>query len=525
MSKKNNKSKTVKERYRVKNALINYYLVLMFTVFPLFFANKYYSIRHDKLFVFLIFSGILIVVESIILLCNLFSKTNEDKLHKPKWYTMLSITDCAFGVLILSSGISTLFSAYPLDSLTGNQGRNNGLILMIFYFLVYIIISRTYKFKEYVFITFAVASAVVSVLCILNFFGIDPLGMYKGYSAQVVNDFTSTIGNKNLMSSFCCITIPVLLMLFMNSENKIAKYIYLTSSSIGFAGIICADSDSGFLGLIPLLVIIFLYYIRNIHKLKDYFIGISLMLISGKVLAVLCLYLPEKSLGAIQILLLHSKLSYILLGCSVILAVALWIADRKFENYLLPKAVQYIAIGIFAVGIVALMGLIIYYTFIDAKTPLNSFMKYFRFDEKWGTHRGFMWIKSMDIVKNSSAKDILFGCGPDTFKSAFAPYFDELNEKYGNTATNCAHNELLNYLITIGIVGLLSYLTMVISVIVRAVKYRKQNPLTIVFASAVLCYLMQSVVNIAQPITTPLFFIFIALTESAVRQAKTNIQT
>ena len=82
MSKKNNKSKTVKERYRVKNALINYYLVLMFTVFPLFFANKYYSIRHDKLFVFLMFSGILIVVESIILLCNLFSKTNEDKLEE-----------------------------------------------------------------------------------------------------------------------------------------------------------------------------------------------------------------------------------------------------------------------------------------------------------------------------------------------------------------------------------------------------------------------------------------------------------
>lgn len=525
MSKKNNKNKPIKERYRVKNALINYYLVLMFSIFPLFFANKYNSIRHDKLFLFLILSGILIAVESIILLCTLFSKTNEDKLHKPKWYTQLSITDYAFGFLILSSGISTLFSAYPLDSLTGNQGRNNGLILMLFYFIVYIVISRTYQFKEYVFITFAVASAVVSVLCILHFFEIDPLGMYKGYSAQVINDFTSTIGNKNLMSSFCCITIPVLLMLFMNSENKFARYMYLASSSIGFGGIICSDSDSGFLGLIPLLIIILLYYIRDIHKLKDYFIGISLMLISGKVLAVLCLYLPEKTLGAIQVLLIHSKLSYILLGCAVILTVALFIADSKFKNYILPKYVQYIGIGIFAFGLLAIILLIIYYSIIDTKTPLNSFMKYFRFDEKWGTHRGFMWIKSVDIFKGSNIKDILFGCGPDTFKSAFTPYFDELNEKYGNTATNCAHNELLNYLITIGLVGLLSYLTMVISVIVRAVKYGKKNPMAIVFASAVLCYLMQSVVNIAQPITTPLFFIFIALTESAVRQVQANAQT
>lgn len=520
MSKKKNKVKAVKEKYQVKNALTNYYLVLMFSVFPLFFANKYNSIRHDKLYLFLVLSGILIGVESIILLCTLFSSTNQNKLDKKKWYNDLSITDYAFGVLILGSAISTVFSAYPIDSLTGNQGRNNGLILMLFYFLVYIVISRTYQFKEYVFIVLAVASSVVSVLCILDFFGIDPLGMYKGYSAQVISDFTSTIGNKNLMSSFCCITVPVLLMLFINTENKLKKSIYLTASAIGFMGIICADSDSGFLGIIPLLIMVMLYYIRDIRKLRDFFTAIGVMLICGKALGVLFLYSNKKSLGTMQSLFLNNGLIYALLGCTVIAVVVLWILCNKLESYILPKAVQYAGIALFTVGIVSVIGLVIYYSVIDTQTPLNSFMKYFRFDEEWGTHRGFMWIKSFEIFKGYNLKDILLGCGPDTFSSAFAPYFDELNEKYGNTSTNCAHNELLNYLITIGITGLVSYLTAVISVIVRAVKYAKKNPLTVVFASAVLCYLIQSLVNIAQPITTPLFFIFIALTESIIRQVK-----
>ena len=48
----------------------------------------------------------------------------------------------------------------------------------------------------------------------------------------------------------------------------------------------------------------------------------------------------------------------------------------------------------------------------------------------------------------------LFGMGPDTFYFAFEPYFKEL-EEYGNSSTDAAHNENINYLITIGAAGLL----------------------------------------------------------------------
>ena len=61
-AKKSNAVK-IKETYNVNNALLNYYLALMFTLFPLFYSNAYFNIRHDKYYLFIGLTAITIVVE------------------------------------------------------------------------------------------------------------------------------------------------------------------------------------------------------------------------------------------------------------------------------------------------------------------------------------------------------------------------------------------------------------------------------------------------------------------------------
>lgn len=90
--------------------------------------------------------------------------------------------------------------------------------------------------------------------------------------------------------------------------------------------------------------------------------------------------------------------------------------------------------------------------------------------------------------------------------------------QYGDSSTNAAHNEYINYLITHGIIGTAAYLTLLGGVIARAVKSAKENPMTVICVAAVICYAVQAIVNIAQPLTTPLFFVFIAMTEAFSRQ-------
>ena len=421
------------DNYSVKNALINYYLVLMFSVFPLFFTDQYSNIRHDKFYFFLILSIILILCELPLLIHSAVKDKPSGK---------LSFTDYSFSALILIFLISTLSSDYVFDSFIGNSGRFCGLLTFIVFFLLYIIISRNFEYKEYVFVIFAVAMLAVFTLCILNSFGIDLLGMYNDYSEEVKKDFVSTIGNKNIMSSLCCLCIPAFFVLFIHNKTLI-RILYFATTLVGIFALICCDSMSGYLGMFFSCVFITLFFIFNRNK----------------------------------------KLFW---GLVIIYSVI---------------------VSAFAV-------LFIYFTFFDITTPLDGFMKFFRFNEKWGTHRGYMWIKSLEVFKNFDIKSKLFGCGPDTFYNAFQPYFSELNSKFGDAVSNAAHNELLNYLITTGVLGLTAYLSLIVSAVVRAVKAARKNLLALAFAAPVVSYLFQSVANLSTIIVLPILFIFLSLAEN-----------
>ena len=150
-------------------------------------------------------------------------------------------------------------------------------------------------------------------------------------------------------------------------------------------------------------------------------------------------------------------------------------------------------------------------------------MRFFRFNETWGTHRGFFWIKSLEIWWNDlNFWQKLFGTGPDTFYFAFEPYCSELLTKFNETSTNAAHNVYLNYLVTQGALGLLSYLALIGTSIYMSVKQLKNSPLALISLMVVVTYITQDIVNIANPINTPLFFIFIALGVSTLLKANSS---
>ena len=148
-----------KEKYSVQQALTNYYLLIMFTLFPLFFTDAYFNIRHDKYYFFIILTGILVIAEFLIIMTASVDKPPEDsKLEKPKpkhLYEELSFMDWAFIVFLGINVISTLLSAHPLDALLGTQGRNNGLVLMAFYTAAYFMITRCFIYFDYIFVALA----------------------------------------------------------------------------------------------------------------------------------------------------------------------------------------------------------------------------------------------------------------------------------------------------------------------------------------------------------------------------------
>ena len=532
-SKKTTKSNTPRLRLTVRHALADLYVLLMFTFFPIFLSSFYSAARRDKFWVFLILTCIAGVSVGIISIVDAFSKNSayNQKLNTYRDPFRISATDIAFAAFLLISLISTLTSGRIAHCMMGlsesNSGRNMGLITIALLFAGYMVISRFFFFKKYIFYGIFAGITVVSFLAILNYYYIDPLEIFEAYKNSsnyetVLKDFTSTIGNKNYLSAFICVALPFSIGVAITSNNLVTKIIAYASTGLQFMGLIVATSDGGFLGFLFMLIMLFILVCRNPKVLSKFFFALAVMSASAKILRLFDVIMQEKSKGytSFSALFLKGPLCYILFVVCASLAVIMYFISKKTQNKLFPKPVMYIFIGLFGLGVVGVIALIVNYTFINTEETLSGFKRFFRFDEYWGTHRGYFWIRTFDVFKDEmNFWQKLFGTGPDTYFYSFKSFFPELSKKFGESSTNSAHNVYLNNLVTHGILGLAAYLALVISSVVLTVKRAKFNPLALVCFCVIVTYAAQDFVNIANAVNVPLYFIFIALSESTLLKA------
>ncbi len=541
MKKSKSRTTSPSSKYLLSNAVVNYYLLVMFAVFPLFvsvffdgsfpfmhFDNGFFGIRHQKFYFFIAVSAIALIVEVMLIITNISAEKKDNTLRK-SFFDTLSVTDWAAAALLVSCTLSTIFSSHPdlafwgeITIGSGGIGRNNGLFLIILYVLLYFMISRLYRFREYVFVGLSVSCGIVYLLTVLNGYYIDPLNMltqFKTSQPNVYMEFFSTIGNKNMLASFICVTLPALFVMSVITEKQWKRVLYLVSTGLGAMAMLIGDSDSALLGMGVFLMVFLVVFVRNITRLKRYFLALTVMLASFKLARLFSLMMNDnyKELGDLIKLLLFSPLVYVLLTAAALITAALYLLDSKKPDLTVPKAVPVIIGACFGVMVAAVLSVFFYFSVIDTETDLGSMEKLLRMNDAWGTHRGIMWLRSFNIFGDANLWQKLFGTGPDTFYFAFEPYFSQLQE-YGNSSTDAAHNEYINYLITIGLVGTISYLVFTGSALVRGFKASKKYPVALACAGAVVCYLAQATVNIALPIATPLFFLFVAMCEGCARQ-------
>lgn len=510
-------AKDNRSRYNVRNSLVNYYLLLMFTFFPIFLSNQYAHARNDKYFVFLVLSSVLVLSVGFVSALYL---SEDRRAGIRRECSAFTVPDAAMVLFFLFAVVSTVLSEHPLAALTGSAGRENGLIIIFFYAAVYFIVTRFFRFKTYVIAAYLTVSSFVAALAALNFFYIDPFGLLEGYSDEVVADFGSTIGNKNTIAAFCCLFLPVAVMLFTLCSKRALKILSGISILCAYWGLLCSNSSSAYLGLIAIILVMAVFAARSFETLRQYTLALFILFSSGKLLWLFALLMQNNSKGfePIPDVLIYSKWMFIPILLTLAVFILMTALKKSAESHYPRKAIKAALIALGALIFCGLAGSFVYFSVIDTETNLGIFEKTLRFNERWGTHRGFMWIYGLKEYMRFDAVHKIFGSGPDTFYYVFQPYFGELLSKYGDSSTDCIHNEYLNYLITQGILGLLSYLTLLFSVGVRAVKKSYTAPLTLVFISAVICYAAQAVVNLYLPITTPTLFLFLSMAEALNRQ-------
>lgn len=495
------------------NILMSIYVILISAGVPLVFHNKYFDILTTKYYYYCTCT----IIMTTILLSIQVSKLDKVNrgLFKNQIKGMLKSLNWADYSVILFYAIafiSTFTSDYVYESFWGNEGRFTGLFLISWYVISYFCISRFWKFN-YKYIDIIVFSGLlVCIFGITDYFNLDILNFKAAMIDSQRDIFTSTIGNINTYTAYVGIIAAISSVLF-SIERELKKMLfYFLSMVISFFAIIMGASDNAYLSIGSLFAFLPLYLFKDKNGIKKYLIIISTFLTVIQMIGWINKYFGDQVLGldsSFKLLIAIKELSF--LTIILWLVILIWHINDHLKN----KEVIYYGNNLVYLWLVLLMiiFMVILYALYDCNFNGNSgkygiLSTYFLFNDEWGTHRGYIWRNAMECYLDMPWWKKLIGFGPETFgilmlqKTANNPYKEVFDS---------AHNEYLHLLTTVGFLGLISYLSFVISVIVRGIKCHINKPYIIAVLFAVVCYSVQAFVNLNLPITTPIFWVLLAI--------------
>lgn len=511
------KQETLLEPWKKVNQIIaSVFTLIIIAVFPLFFRNYYFDILTVKYIFYygtIISMAVVTLVVSIIFL--FLDKSRYD------WATIKSLkrqfsiksfrkSDWAMIAFLIAVAISTFQSDYFYESFWGNEGRFMGMFLILLYGVSFFIIGHCLKFKQWFLDVFLFAGMIACIIGIMQFFKYDPIGFKKGLTASDFPSFTSTIGNINTYTSYVALISGMGTVLFAIEKNRFRRAWYLFTVIISIFALITGISDNAYLTLLALFGLLPLYLFNNLKGLKRYMVLVAILFTEFQFIDLISQKYPEHVLkinGLFNVIVGYDKLAHFVVVLWGI-CIVLYVLDACVSKDSIMKKDNNLGRWIW-LGLLIIIVMAGCYILYDANIAGNadkygSLKKYLVINDDWGTHRWYIWRIGMESYARFPLIHKIFGYGPDTFGIITVNnFYEEMISRY-NEKFDSAHNEYLQYLITIGIVGLAAYLTLLFTSIGEMIRASKKRPVMMALTFALVCYGAQATVNISVPIVAPI---------------------
>ncbi len=187
---------------------------------------------------------------------------------------------------------------------------------------------------------------------------------------------------------------------------------------------------------------------------------------------------------------------------AVILLPPVLMKDRKKRIIATVCVVVLIFLGLVSIY---LWGIGFGGTFAEASELLHG-----NFDDRFGSGRIYIWRTLLPLVTERP----LLGGGPDSVAFRSTADFvgiDYYHEAYMHSVVDNAHNEYLGVLINQGILGILSYFSLLISSFVVWVRTAPHSAVSAICGSAVAGYCIQAFFNVDSHITTIYMWLLLGL--------------
>lgn len=513
--------------------------ILMVTLFPVASVNGYYSIPTDRLlFVLLmaIVGGSFIMYRLITNLKNSLSGQSPiDGIALALQIEPQRLNTARFGLaacwlMTLSMAITSVLSGNFKEALFATEGRLNGLLFYLACTIIVTLIALYLQSASKVLYLFCLTASAVSLVASLEHLGYDPLGFRDGLNPKQAWMFLSTFGNINTLCSYFGIALCVSVVLAVLSNNIRSKLVYWACFMAVNIGLVLASSDLGYLALAVGFGATFWLWANGRCLMRDIYISFGCLAIA--VVSARWVQALHKSsaikLRGVSKLLCSDQL--FLVWIIILIALIIHLAySRRFGSGQ-QIITQHWRKLLFWTALIALIVLAIvalyYYSVVNKQAHLGALENLLRMNFYWGTNRGFIWYCSLIVFSQFSLVHKLFGTGLGSFSDSMFANKTVYRLMTTNSFNhyNAAHNELLDYLISVGLLGLIAYFA-VVTVPFLGKTSKDHSTAHTAAKIAILAYVLQSLVGIAQPMVTPFLFVFVAIAlsqQSPTSQTKQN---
>ncbi len=204
----------------------------------------------------------------------------------------------------------------------------------------------------------------------------------------------------------------------------------------------------------------------------------------------------------------------------LIAGIIFFIWNRKKSGKELPYGMIRKIIFI-AVAVVAFIGILsIAAANLNRSTWEGAFsvLERLRLQDSWGSSRGYIWRITMESWLDLPLWDKITGYGVNYYHMFIQQYGGaEVAEYFGGALLVDAHNELMQIVTTMGVLGTVGYFGLLISTIVKSAKKVTVRPSLILGVIVVCSYIAQGLVNNPTVFLTPYLFLMLGIIKSMER--------
>lgn len=420
-----------------------------------------------------------------------------------------------YGGLVNSKGQSMVF--FGGDAINSSS-RCEGLIFTLIYVVIFLLGSVYGKLCNITALVVALTLIAMSGIGLVQQFGWNIFDIcYKSlFESGGAAMFVSTIGQFNIYSiaatillSFCggCVLLEKRLNIF-------TRAVCLVAFTMGLTLNLWLDVSAGKLAFAIAMFVVFPYMIAKPATRKG---AVSLAI--GTVAALwfnkcVISFYPKELTFKYDIDFSLGKKYLFLIFVLIAVRVALQFFNEIIDHKFITPAIY---------GMALIFGLMTLYYFknnyISTDEQFNLFNELSALSKgelvaTSGTYRLANWYASMEIVKEFP----WFGSGPGTFYRAFTDYSLSIYRIYRpGYWVDLAHNDYVQYLATIGIVGIVAYMGFLATILYRAARRAAKNPAIVALVFAVVMFMVQNFFIFSLVATAPTFFVILGLLEREIR--------